>query len=358
MLEKLSESKSVWDILKGTRKPVVMYGMGDGALKIMRVFEYYGIKLSAIFASDEFVRGHSFEGFKVLTLKQVEEEFDDFIIVIAFGTSIDTMLKKLYGLDEKYEVYAPDVPVCADDDTLFTIEYLKQNEAYFDKVYSLLCDEMSRRTFIDTVNFKISGKLKYLKRSTSPIDEVYENILTLTDNEDFVDLGAYNGDTVKEFLSFTGGKFSSITAFEPDGKNFKKLKKTVDSLNLSENVRLFNIGSHSDKDTLFFANKAGRNSALSTKGKIAILVDSVDNILSSRRASVIKLDVEGAEEQSLKGCEKTIKQYKPKIMLSAYHKNSDLYLLPLMLYDYNADYRFYFRHHPYIPAWETNFYCV
>ncbi|MEG1996285.1 MAG: FkbM family methyltransferase, partial [Oscillospiraceae bacterium] len=65
MIELLSESTSVWQVLKQCNKPILIYGMGDGALKIMRVFEVYNIKISGFFASDEFVRGHSFCGFKV-----------------------------------------------------------------------------------------------------------------------------------------------------------------------------------------------------------------------------------------------------------------------------------------------------
>ena len=55
--------------------------MGDGALKIMNVFRSKGIVVSGIFASDDFVRGHSFEGFRVHKLSEIEESVDDFVVV-------------------------------------------------------------------------------------------------------------------------------------------------------------------------------------------------------------------------------------------------------------------------------------
>ena len=55
----------IWQFLKDDGKPVVIYGMGNGAEKIISVLKDYGVSVSAIFASDEFVRGHSFLGYKV-----------------------------------------------------------------------------------------------------------------------------------------------------------------------------------------------------------------------------------------------------------------------------------------------------
>ena len=58
MLEFVTEKQTVWEYLSRTEKPILLYGMGDGADKILRVFSDYGIVCSGIFASDEFVRGH------------------------------------------------------------------------------------------------------------------------------------------------------------------------------------------------------------------------------------------------------------------------------------------------------------
>ena len=65
MIEKIKE-ENVWDFLKNDNKPIMIYGMGNGAEKIISTLDTYGVKVSEIFASDEFVRGHSFLGYKVL----------------------------------------------------------------------------------------------------------------------------------------------------------------------------------------------------------------------------------------------------------------------------------------------------
>ena len=73
MLEHIKE-QNVWDILKESDKPIVLYGMGDGADKVLRAFERFSLKASAVMASDDFVRGQSFHGFTVKKLSQLEKE--------------------------------------------------------------------------------------------------------------------------------------------------------------------------------------------------------------------------------------------------------------------------------------------
>ena len=65
----INSAVSLWDRLAVTRKPIIMYGMGDGAQKILDVASEKGIKISGFMASDDFVRGHSFAGFEVKKLK-------------------------------------------------------------------------------------------------------------------------------------------------------------------------------------------------------------------------------------------------------------------------------------------------
>lgn len=364
MLERLQENTSVWERLKGMDKPIVLYGMGDGALKIMAAFKKFGIPLAGIFASDEFVRGHSFEGYPVRTFSQTKELLGDFFIVLAFGTFREPLLSYLYQLSENYGMAAPDVPVipdaplsswCEEPGSIFDLEYIRTHENELDQVYALLSDELSRKTFLNVLDFKISGKLSYLKEITSPVSEVYNSIIRPRETDDYIDLGAYTGDTVEEFLKAAGGRCSSILAMEPDRKTFLKLKKRIEALGLT-NITAINAGSYDRKGTLLFDARAGRNSSFQGETGTPVQVYSVDELLGGKPASVIKLDVEGAEEKSLMGCRNTIQNFHPRLMVSAYHRNSDLFRLPLLVHSIYPEYRVYLRHHPYIPAWETNFY--
>lgn len=349
MLEFIKEA-NVWDTLSQSEKPLVLYGMGLGAEKIMAELVQRNMRADDIFASDEFVRGHSFKGYKVLKYSEVCEKYDDFNVVLCFASHIDEVIERIAAINSEHTVFAPDVPVAGGG--LFTREYIAENEAKFDKAYSLLADEESRKTYMDILNFKVSGKIEYLLSSFCDKDKVYSDILKLKNDEKIIDLGAYDGDTIREFTKATNGKYRHITALEPDSKSYKKLIKNTDGM---PNITALNMGAWSKKDTLIFSADAGRNSKLSSEGT-SIEVTDVDSL--NLAPTFIKMDIEGSEMRALEGAEKTIKTYTPKLYVCAYHRNEDLFALPLKIHELNDSYKIYFRHSKYIPAWESNFYCV
>lgn len=165
----INESQPLWEYLRCAEKPVVLYGMGDGALKILAVCRQYGIPIAGIFASDEFVRGHSFEGYPVESLAQIEERLGDFIVLLCFGVDYDSMLERIAELSRRHETYAPDIPVFGSD--LFTPEYFREHQTEFEQVYGLLADDESRQIYADLLAYKLSGKLEYLYRHMGSREE-------------------------------------------------------------------------------------------------------------------------------------------------------------------------------------------
>jgi len=80
---------------------------------------------------------------------------------------------------------------------------------------------------------------------------------------------------------------------------------------------------------------------------VLIKVTSIDNYSKQKNItpSFIKLDVEGAEYQALKGSVNTIKTFKPRLAISLYHKYNDLWELPLFIKSIEPSYQFYLGHH-------------
>lgn len=325
--------------------------MGNGAEKIIAALEAYGMNVSEIFASDEFVRGHSFLGHKVLTYSQVCEKYEDFNVILAFATHLDNVIENIERINKEHSVFAPDVPVAGGG--LFTREFIEEHEKDFDLVYNHLADEESKRVYVDILNFKVSGRIDYLLGSFCDKENIYREILKLGENETIVDLGAYDGDTIKEFTDFTKGKYNKIIALEPDSKNYKKLVKNTENLN---NITALNMGIWNKPDTLIFAKRAGRNSRLSSEG-VPVKVTNLDS-LTDEPVTMIKMDIEGSELKALEGAERTIKKYLPKLYVCAYHRNEDLFALGKKIIEFDDKYKLYFRHSKYIPAWEANFYAV
>ena len=345
---------SVWERLAAEKRPIVLYGMGDGADKILSRFDQLGIRAAAVFASDEFVRGHSFHGFRVQRFDEVHERFgDEMVIAVSFATQRPDVLERIYALDEWFDLVAPDVPVVPGP--VFDQTFAKTYQEQMSRAYSLLADEISRAVFADTVRFKLSGRLCYLRRSETSKDEAFAEILRPGPEEHFVDLGAYTGDTIRELLHYTSGAFASVTALGPDKRSFRKLKAYAETL--VGRVRLMQAGAWDSDMELPFAAKAGRQSKVTQSG-VQTQMRALDSVLGRAACTLLKLDVEGAERQALAGAEQTIVRCRPKLNIAAYHTSADFFSLPLYVHALCPDYRLYLRHHPYVPAWDTNLYAV
>lgn len=350
MFEKLCVTPFI-DNLKNTNKPILLYGMGNGADMIIKVLESYGITYQDTFASDGFVRGHSFHGKRVLSFSEAKEKYGNFIIIVTFAVHDDKTMNFISELSDSFELYAPTVSVV--DGSPFTYEFFMENEENFQMAYDMLCEEKSKEDFLNILRFKISGNVKYLLKAHSEKMKLYEDIFPLTEDESIVDLGAYDGDTIREFLTVTNGKYKKIIALEPDEKNFRKLERKTEEL---ENLVRLNLGAWDKEETLYFAKKSGRNSRLEEDG-VPVSFNSVDNIVDEE-VTFIKMDIEGAELKALEGAKNTIAKYKPKLYVCAYHRNEDMFALPFKIKELYEGYKIYFRQHPYIPAWESNFYAI
>ena len=168
--------------------------------------------------------------------------------------------------------------------------------------------------------------------------------------ERYLDLGAYRGDTVAEFLSASGGKYTSITALEPDPRTYKKLAAYTSSL---ENTTALPYGV-SDQNEIAYM-KIGRGRGTNRGGDTPIQMVAIDELHTP--FSYIKMDVEGSEAAALRGSVYTLQTYKPKLNIACYHRSEDLYQLPLLIHELQPDYKIYMRRHPCLPCWDLNLYC-
>ena len=350
--------KDLWTYLQITDKPILMYGMGNGADKILAVCEKYGITVSDFFASDGFVRGHFFHGKKVLSYSEAKEKYKDFIVLLSFASSLKDVINNIQKIASEVELYAPDVPVFGDN--LFNMEFFNEHRADFEYAYSLFDDERSKEVFKNVIHYKLSGKIDYLFLSDDCEGDVMDSVLNPKEIKRYVDLGAYNGDTIRSLIKYSDG-LSEVIAFEPDRRNFRKLSEYKDSTSTPK-ISIYNIGAWDSKGELCFDSSGNRNANISDspvgKKAVTVSVDSVDNICLDFAPDYIKYDVEGSEKEALLGSRLTIERHSPRLLVSAYHRSEDLYLLPRLIKELNADYKLYLRKLQYIPAWDLNIYAI
>lgn len=347
----IQNSATTWEYLQTASLPIILYGTGDGADKIISTMQAASIPLHAIFVSDDFYRNQRFHGFSVTTLSQLEAVLSDFIIVVAFGSHLPEIIDRVISMAQKHPLVIPDVPVYGH--TLFDRSFALSHIAELEAAYALLADDASRQVFQQVLSYKLTGRLTPLLQSASPKQEIFSTLLPLHDHENYLDLGAYRGDTIQEFLTATGGKYDAITALEPDARSFKKLTQFSEPLAA---VRLLAYGVSDQNEVIQMKTGRGRgSSASSASGGTPVQMITIDSLASP--VSYLKMDVEGFEAAALRGGADTLKQQKPKLNIACYHRSEDLYRLPLLIHELQPAYQIFMRRHPCLPCWDLNLYC-
>ena len=344
----------LWEYLSHTDKPIVLYGMGNGADKILTVTKQLNIPVADFFASDGFVRGQVFHGKIVRSFEQIRQTYKNFIILLSFGTSRPEVLAPIYSLSKHFELYAPDVPVFGN--TLFTRSFYKANHEKFKQVFKLLADMQSKEIFCNVIRYKITGDIRFLRKAISPPD-FEKKLLPYKSYHTFIDAGAYNGDTSRAFID-NCSEAKRIYAIEPDPKNFKKLLAYAETETRAK-VFPFEFGAWQEESKAEFSVCGNRNSncAAQTSNKTkTVLLRTIDS-LGIQDADYVKFDVEGAEKQAFLGALKTISAG-ADVLLSLYHRSEDLFELPLLMHRHFPNYRLFLRRRESLPAWDLNLYAL
>ena len=344
----------MWDELSREVRPIVVYGMGNGADKLIERFDKYGIKIADFFASDGFVRGHSFHGYCVKSFSEIKEAYTDFVIVLSFASNREEVISMLADIDEKHDMYVPDMPVAGVDE-YFDREFYNLHYEEILEAYNRFSDADSQNAFAAIVNYKLSGRMKYLMSAYSSLDEIY-SLLPCEKMVTTIDAGAYNGDTVKEIKKYFLN-LKKVYAIEPDKRNFKKIDKYSEA-ETEINVVTINAAAWCDDGVGSFSDSGNRNSTLSATASFEhretevqlMRIDSIDG----EKIDYIKYDVEGAEAEALQGSEQTILRDKPSLLVSLYHRSRDVFALTNELAAKYPFYKMYLRRLKCLPAWEID----
>ena len=357
----------LWEYLANAQKSIVMYGMGNGADKILAVCRERGIEVKDFFASDGFVRGHSFHGKQVLSWSEIKQKYgvENLIILLSFGTSRPEVLENIYRIAEEAELYAPDVPTFGNG--LFDRAFFEENRDRIDAAYDLLFDDTSRTVFENVLHFKLTGRVQHLRAAENAPDEIMRELIHPERLTAYADLGAYNGDTVRELLLHASPALRTVWAMEPDARNFKKLQAYAESETRAK-VLAVQAGAWSCEETLYFDASGNRNASFDAN-RSDTLTDRptrlrevaalpLDALLAGARVDYIKYDVEGAEKEALLGSVESIRAHHPLLLVSLYHRNEDLFALPLLVHELFPDYKhFAVRRLAGVPAWDLNLYA-
>jgi FkbM family methyltransferase len=213
----------------------------------------------------------------------------------------------------------------------------------FERIRQLLADERSRELLDQIVRYRRGGDLAdcpvpSLEDEYTPIDlPRYVGPLRL------VDCGAFTGVAIHKFLK-VGYEIDTFVAFEPDEANFKVLTSRNFPVRRSLCMPL---GTWSTTTQLRFASGHPMGSCVSDDGDVTFQCVAIDDVLHGEAVNLVKLDVEAAEIETLKGMERLIREQRPNLLVSAYHTPGHLHEIAELVDGWQLGYRFHLRVHEY-----------
>ncbi|MCR4663534.1 MAG: FkbM family methyltransferase [Endomicrobiaceae bacterium] len=170
-------------------------------------------------------------------------------------------------------------------------------------------------------------------------------------NDFVIDAGGCWGDTSLLFSS-KAGKKGKIFTFEFFEDNLNILKENLlNNKELADNIVLTEKPLYDKSNRNLYLNHACADITTLTENENNLQqykTISIDDFVKDNRIEkidFIKMDIEGCELKALQGALNTLKEYKPKLAIAAYHKYSDYYDIAKFLNELNLGYKFYFANY-------------
>jgi len=221
------------------------------------------------------------------------------------------------------------------------VNMMAENIEKYRWLYMRLADYRSRGILNGIIRywfqFDINDLYRLLEREfTSYFDP---DILLCNEEDVVVDVGAYIGDSIFDFIQ-TYGSYKKIYAYEITESTFQTLEENTREL---PDIVLSRKGV-SDRSGFMYidaSDHSAGNKLLENGGEKIEVVALDDDI--KEPVSVIKMDIEGAEKEALMGAKRHIEEEKPKLLISAYHNPEDIFEIPELISSIRDDYKFYLR---------------
>jgi len=324
---------------------VVFYGVGDTfAYKLSQLADL-GIKPAALAESGSERVGMRLYGYRVMNEERLRD--NDAYIYITSGMYYGEIREYLIGNGiEEWRI----CPVLFENDFEWGASYdahiLKNRQAYCE-LSRMLEDELSLEVLQNRIDFFFDRKRENFLKVRSHIMYFERDLISFSNEGVFLDVGAFDGDTIKGFNDFTNGGYGKIFAFEPEPQNINKLKGIAAYY---KDLKIIPCGCGSNEGETAFSQGA-RDTGMSTAGDLRqqgvrmLPVIPIDNVVAGEKVEFIKMDIEGSEMDALKGAEGCIRECKPALAISVYHRPEDIYAIPIWIKSIRSDYKFYLRHY-------------
>ena len=364
-------------------KKIAIFGVGNFGKKLLKILNKKSIKVD--FFIDQYSQQTYLEGIPVYRLKDAPKDAVIYVSVIdRIPYEVPASIMKILG--DRYCFFAETLSKYGFIKVVEFTEVLKQfpelfevffkdkhfwfwwrrnknemlNYEKLDELEKLLTNEQSKKTLNQIVKFRENLTYQFYPFPVQEVQYFPADIIPRNwERINFVDVGSFIGDTLPWLFHFYGNKIKSIVCFEPEKKNLITLNSTINDLKKSYPetefivvpVAIWNSDGFMGFDSMAATSKVSEN----TENLVPLI--TLEKALTGYTPTYIKMDIEGAEIEAIKGAEGLIKRTKPYLAISIYHRPADLWEIPLLINDKFPFYDFHIRVHGNLGL-ETVLYCI
>jgi FkbM family methyltransferase len=365
------ESKALEDNIGSLDQPFLLFGAGHLGRKVLKKLATIGKRPSAFLDNNPRLWGTEVLGVPVLRPADAAQQFDateiGVITTIWYAEATDRMSDRLSPLrvfgfrriamfghlawkfqDEFLPHYCLDLP----SRVIAAADHIRE-------AFHLLDDDDSRQLYVDHIEWRLFLDYDVLPQPSSELIYFNDRYFSHSEREVLYDIGAYTGDSVRQFMGTQrSADFSNIHAFEPSPNNFNALQAYVSDLGeLHHKVSARQLALGDKPGSIQVETENGPSSRVGL-GTFTVPMTTVDLFGQTHQApTLIKIDIEGFEPQCLKGAEQTIRSAAPVVTVSVYHLQAHIWELLLQLHAYQPGYHFSLCPHG-ADGWDLVLYAV
>lgn len=315
LLEMINHRKSEENkikMLKNDKLPVVLWGAGSLAASVRKFLIKNDIKIYACLVENGYEANKFFYNIPIMNLEKLEQSFKNINLVLGHARyDLRFNMKKKSRIVNKVFYFCN---ICYERYTSISYDFIKKNIGKYYEAYNQLHDDESKKCMIAYLNSRLNDDICYIEACMNKNNNGYfkNELFEVSEDETYLDLGAYTGDTVQQFLNVCNGKYQRIIAFEPENESFNTLEKYIKD----NNTLLYKFGCYDRKTKLYFSEKEESSGITVKEGDSSIEVIDLDSLILDENISIIKLNYLYGVMETLYGARKLLIRNMPKLAIT------------------------------------------
>ena len=329
----VDKQEETLDRIKESKFPIIMWGCGDVARNLMKILSENNIYIDGI-AVDVNLKMNELGDIEIHDFEYYCSKYEKFNIIIGHSHyELEDQIRRRYNNIQEVFTLSSVINIVP-----IELEYIKENIKEIYKAYSILEDEKSKEYFIQYINARLNNDYRLIQCDS--YNEKFNNEIFDINNEDYLDLGAYTGDTIYKYLEATNGKYKNIYAIEPSKKSYEVL---CNSFSTYPNMYFYNIGTWNERTKLYFEGEKAATYISKKQNGIEVPVDRLDSIIHDKEVSFIKINFRFGVVETLEGGKRILRENKPKLAINISLDKELFFKVPCILKRINPEYKIYMR---------------